>query len=238
MFVCTQVASSRSLRPFVTLACLASCTTRTLSHMHRLRWQGLFPAPKCTSIGYLMEGPPAEPAQHQAVGHPPLAFFVAPLVEVFEDQHAQQHFHRRRMSPMHQGGAIPRAFVGSHLLIQRIIVEQAVQLVSAPDRSLAPTWVPARRHLRAHSCPLTWPLTSSAAGTSAATGPRSFGPARSPAPLGSPAPPVPSPIPDPAPASRFHCSEPTASPVDRTSAAPDYQPLPRRSAARSTPTRA
>ncbi len=96
--------------------------------MHRLWSQGLLPAPQRTGIGHLMEGHPAEPAQHQAVGHPPLAFFVAPLVEVFEDQHAQQHFHWRRVPTMHQSGAIALAKVGSHLLVQRVIVEQAVQL--------------------------------------------------------------------------------------------------------------
>ncbi len=47
---------------------------------------------------------------------------------MFEDQQTQQHFHRGRMSPMHQGGAIPLAKVGSHLLVQRVIIQQAVQL--------------------------------------------------------------------------------------------------------------
>jgi hypothetical protein len=60
--------------------------------VHRLRSQGLFQAPQGTGIGHRMEGHPAEPAQHQAVGHSPFDFFVAPLVEVFEDQHAHEHF--------------------------------------------------------------------------------------------------------------------------------------------------
>jgi hypothetical protein len=75
-----------------------------------------------------MESHPAKPAQHEAIGYPPLAFFVAPLIQVFEDQHAQQYFHRGRMPSMHQCILMPLAEVAAHLLVQPVIVKQVVQL--------------------------------------------------------------------------------------------------------------
>jgi hypothetical protein len=92
-----------------------------------------------------MEGHPAEPAQHQAVFDPAFQFFVAPLVQVFEDQQAQQHLHRGRVPPMHQRPAMPFAEIGPHLPVQLVIIEQSVQLFEH--------WIDLRRqlgHLREH----------------------------------------------------------------------------------------
>ena len=47
---------------------------------------------------------------------------------MFEDEHAQQHFHWRGVPPMHQGILIPLAEVGPYLQVERIIVEQSIQL--------------------------------------------------------------------------------------------------------------
>ncbi len=74
-----------------------------------------------------MEGSPTKPAQHQAVLDASFQLFVAPLIEVFEDEQAQQHFHWRGVPPMHQGGAMPFAEVDPHLLVQLVIIEQGVQ---------------------------------------------------------------------------------------------------------------
>jgi len=42
-------------------------------------------------------------------------------------QHAQDDFHRRRMPSMHQCEAIALAQVGSHPLIQLVILQQLIQ---------------------------------------------------------------------------------------------------------------
>src|SRR5258708_7157312 len=81
MVVCTQVASSRSLRPLVTLACRASSTTRTLSRMQRLRAQGVGPANERVLVGHHLKIDATEPALYQTVGHPLGGFLVAPSVQ-------------------------------------------------------------------------------------------------------------------------------------------------------------
>src|SRR5260370_3571964 len=55
-----------------------------------------------------MEPRSAELTQHQVVLDPPFRCSVAPLIQMFQDEHAQQYLHRRRVSPMHQRQAIYR----------------------------------------------------------------------------------------------------------------------------------
>src|SRR5205807_7918717 len=95
--VCTQVASSRSLRPLVTFACRANCTTRTLSAMQGLGLQGIGPAEPRRIIGHRSPVQSAEPAQDQVLIHLLFGFLITPLVEVLEDEHTQQYLHRRRV---------------------------------------------------------------------------------------------------------------------------------------------
>src|SRR5439155_6202220 len=59
---------------------------------------------------------------------PRFRFLIAPLIQVLEDEHAQQHFHWRRVPPMDQGETIAFPKVTPDLLIQLVIVEQSVQL--------------------------------------------------------------------------------------------------------------
>src|SRR5258708_6982752 len=56
--------------------------------------QGLLPAPQVTGIGHLMEGYPAESAQHQAIGHFEKVFGVPAYLQVRQPAPAVS-FHQR-----------------------------------------------------------------------------------------------------------------------------------------------
>ena len=95
MVVCTHVASSRSLRPLVTLACFASSTTRTLSGVQGLGAQRVGPADQRALVGHRLEVDPTEPTQYQAVGHPLGGFLIAPPIQVFAQEYPQDHLYWR-----------------------------------------------------------------------------------------------------------------------------------------------
>jgi len=63
-----------------------------------------------------------------------------PLIEVLEDEHAQEHLDRRRVSPMHQGQAISFPEIGLDLLVEFIILKPPIQLLEH--------WVDPLCHLR------------------------------------------------------------------------------------------
>lgn len=79
--------SRRNLRPLVTLACRAHCTTRSFIAWTVSGCKVCSKPPERTGIGHRMKGHSAEPTQYQTVFDPPFYLFVAPLREVFEDEH-------------------------------------------------------------------------------------------------------------------------------------------------------
>jgi hypothetical protein len=56
----------------------------------------------------------------------------------------EPHFYWRGMPPMHQREAVPLAKIGAHLLIQRVIVEQLIQLAQHPIDALGHARHPAK----------------------------------------------------------------------------------------------
>src|SRR5712692_1039243 len=88
--VCTQVASSRSLRPCVTLACLANSTTWPPGLMECFRLQRVGPADQGGIVGGRFPEQAREPAQHQALVYPIFGFLITPAEQVLEQRHAQQ----------------------------------------------------------------------------------------------------------------------------------------------------
>jgi hypothetical protein len=97
--------------------------------MQRLGAQRVLPAHQGGLVRHTLEVHPAEPAQHQAILHALFGFSIAPLIQMFAQQHAQQHFHRRGMPPMHQGPFIAFPQVITHLLVQLVIIQEPIQLL-------------------------------------------------------------------------------------------------------------
>lgn len=56
-----------------------------------------------------------------------LRFPIAPLIEVFTDEHAQDDFHRRRMAPMDQRQAVSLAQIGADVLVQLVIFQHTLE---------------------------------------------------------------------------------------------------------------
>jgi hypothetical protein len=92
------------------------------------RLQGIDPANERGVIRHRSPVQPTEPAANHVLVHLLLRFLITPLMQVLDDAQASEHLHRGGVPPMHQCPAMPRALVSSHLLIQRIVVKQPVQL--------------------------------------------------------------------------------------------------------------
>src|SRR5947209_7786113 len=127
MFVCTQVASRRSLRPLVTFACAASCTTRSLRACSVSGCKVLAKPDEGGIIGHRGPVQTTEPAQDQVLIHLLFSFLVTPLMQVLDDEQTQDDFHRGRMAPMHQRPAIPLAKVRPHLLVELVILKPLIE---------------------------------------------------------------------------------------------------------------
>src|SRR5256885_4088882 len=97
--------------------------------MQRFGLQSVSPTDQRGIIGRWFPEQATEPAQHQALVDPIFGLLIAPAIQVLEQQHTQENFDRCGMAPMHQGVAIPLAKVVAHLLIQRVIIEQPIQLL-------------------------------------------------------------------------------------------------------------
>src|SRR5260221_509701 len=108
--------------------------------MQRLGTQRVRPANERGVIGDWSPVHPAEPAQDQVLIDLVFRLLIAPLVQVFQEHQAQEHFHWTGVSPMHQGIAMPLAEIITHPLIQRVVVQQPIQLLEH--------WIDSCDHLR------------------------------------------------------------------------------------------
>jgi len=95
--------------------------------VQRVRPDGVCPAQQRGGVGHALKVDAAESAQHQAVGDALLRFAIAPIVEVLDNQEAQQHLDRRGMTPMAQRLGIPPAEVGADGSVEDIILEQGIK---------------------------------------------------------------------------------------------------------------
>jgi len=89
---------------------------------------GVRPAEQRGGIGDPLKVEAAEPAQHQAIGHAPLRLALALVVEMLDEQQAQQHLDRPRVATTAEGLGIARAEISADLGVEEIIVEQAIQV--------------------------------------------------------------------------------------------------------------
>src|SRR5260370_26635262 len=85
------------------------------------------PADEGGIVRHAAEVNPAEPAQHETIGHALLRFLEAPVVEMFDEQQTQDGLHRRGMaSPVSRVGKAPRQ-IRLDLLEELIIIEQDIE---------------------------------------------------------------------------------------------------------------
>jgi len=93
----------------------------------RRRPHELGPAQQRRVVGHPLEVHPAEPAQHQAVGHPLFGVLKAPAVEMLERQQPQDHLHRGRAAPPPQRLWVAPCQIALDLLEQRIVIQQLIE---------------------------------------------------------------------------------------------------------------
>src|SRR6266478_7031615 len=95
MLVSTTVVSTRSRRPRTTRRSRARETVRIDDAMERLRPEQGGQADQCLGVRNPLAVDPAERAVDQAAADFPFALGEAPVEEVLEDQHPEDHDHRR-----------------------------------------------------------------------------------------------------------------------------------------------
>ena len=72
-----------------------------IERVHCFWTQGMKPAQERGLIGHALEVDPAEPAQDQTVFDALFGFPIAPLIQMFADEHAENDFDGGGMPPMH-----------------------------------------------------------------------------------------------------------------------------------------
>lgn len=96
--------------------------------LQRRRADGLRPARQGGFAGYPLEVHPHKPAQDQRVGDPLDGFLVAPGIQVLDHQQPEQHLGRRRVPTMHGRQPVAAGQVCLHLLVERVVIQQLIQL--------------------------------------------------------------------------------------------------------------
>lgn len=95
--------------------------------LQRFQSERLRPAQHGRLVGHLLEIDAAEPTQHQRIGDACDGLGVTPGIQVLHNEQAQEHLGRRGVAAMDQRQLVALCQVGAHLLVETIVVEEAVQ---------------------------------------------------------------------------------------------------------------